>query len=82
MNMVVTEYGIKYRKHREQKHTQFGWWLFVKRLFFERNCNESGSWNTWVKGECNCSEQLRLMAEFKRDIVHEIFLDPIIGVGT
>ncbi len=50
--------------------------------FFENNCNESCPWDRWLKGGCNCPEHLRLISEFKRDKVHELFLELFLGEGA
>ncbi len=54
----------------------------VESGFFEKHCNESCPWGKWLKGGCNCPEQLRLVAEFKRDRIHELFLEMVSGVGS
>lgn len=50
--------------------------------FFETYCNESCPRDRWLKGGCDCPEQLRLISEFKRDVVHELFLEMVLGVGA
>ena len=50
--------------------------------FFENHCNESCPWDRWFKGGCNCPEQLRLIEKFKRDVVHELYLEMVSGVGA
>ncbi len=50
--------------------------------FFEKYCNESCPWDRWLKGGCNCPEQLRLVAELNKDRIHELFLDMVSGVGA
>ncbi len=51
--------------------------------FFENYyCNESCPWDRWLKGGCDCPEQLRLMEEFKRDVVHKRFLELFLEIGA
>jgi len=54
----------------------------VDKQFLETRCSESCSWDKWFKGGCNCPAQSRLVTELKRDRVHEMFLDLVIGMGA